>query len=800
MSANTGAILHTDNAEAADHTWIHDCFYEDTTVNNTRKVLFETNDGTNNCISWHLRVDTSVPRARFILKIGSSGSPDVLNVDCSPAINPLGRRITSVLSFSENTSSGTYTVRVYLDGVLWGTGTATGVSATSTTRPTEFCYTNRFATASSAYTVCRGVHSATLLNVALSDAQADTLVALNSWTAPFDLHQANAFYNVGLFGVSSSGLAGQYATSANIMTFDINAASSPALLYINRAGATVDANVECVDPFQYSNIPPSLPVTTVDGSAPASFSVGSPTIPANATTLRLYTLYKGWRDSSFSATMRIALLANSRCSIPNTCPYILPGDNATTGRVMSGNLVDYDFFWEFARTAAGRHNFQPPLNTTNGGAWGFDCTNHAPLTTGTSCVDLSATTAARFGTGTRVAGAGSPTYQGPGDPIRVPTSASYRLCAGPEIGLAPSDAITVDVYILNYPNSSEATVIKEAAQHVQNGAALSLGYSNETVPALGTSMTAATFTGYNATTNVFSGLNTVADAQVGDMLEVCDSSGNTISDVELACITAITADTITVDGKFKTGATIASTPANYTLKWCAPGIVKISGTHAASQTNANWRGLKITSGATRGGVILLGFGVSNTSRPGPEIMPIGWSGRGWTDQYTQMSHIVSARDGKTMSQRLFETLDPDLVMFTVADQGNTSTKSLLPGVIRTYMGYIRQGAPNAEIVMAGEGPHSQSEDVPNITEAASNYNTHQAAMREVSVSDGLTYLSLLTDRSIGSPVAQYARSMLMDGSAHPYRNTWGGWMRQVGKVTDTSLETTYPRSIARQVR
>ena len=467
---------------------------------------------------------------------------------------------------------------------------------------------------------------------------------------------------------------------------------------------------------------------------------------------------------------------------------------------MSGNLVDYDFFWEFARTAAGRHNFQPPLNTTNGGAWGFNCTDHAPLTTGTACVDLSDTTAARFGTGTRVAGGSSPTYQGPGDPIRVPTSASYRLCAGPEIGLAPSDAITTDVYILNYPNSSDATVIKEAAQHVQNGTALSLGYSNETVPALGTSMTAATFSGYSTSTNVFSGLNTVADAQVGDMLEVCDSSGNTISDVELAVITAITATTITVDGKFKIGATIAGTPANYRLKWCAPSIVKISATHAASQTNANWRGLKITSGATRGGVILLGFGVSNVTRPGPEIMPIGWSGRGWTDQYTQMSHIVSARDGKTMSQRLFETLNPQLVMFTVADQGNTGTKSLLPGVIRTYMGYIRRGAPGCEIVMAGEGSHSQSENVPNITEAASNYNTHQAAMREVSVSDGLTYLSLLTDRSIGSPVAQYARSMLVDGSAHPYRNTWGGWMRQVGKVIDTSLETTYPRSIARQVR
>ena len=385
----------------------------------------------------------------------------------------------------------------------------------------------------------------------------------------------------------------------------------------------------------------------------------------------------------------------------------------------------------------------------------------------------------------------------------MPTSASYRLCAGPESGLPASDAIQTDVYILNYPNSSDATVIKEAAQHVQNGAALSLGYSAETVPTLGTTMTASTFTGYSTSTNVFSGINDVTGAQVGDMLEVCDVSGNTISDVELAVITAVTASTITVDGKFKIGATIAGTPANYRLKWCEPGIYKISGTHAASQTNANWRGLKVTSGATRGGVILLGFGVSNNTRPGPEIMPIGWSGRGWLDQYSQMSHVVSARDGKTMSQRLFETLAPDMVMFSVADQGNPTVANF-PSYVTTYVDYILRGAPSAEIVMAGDCSHSDVETVTGLNDAPAYSNNH-AAMREAAITRGYTYLTLIGDSdnqrsALGSVFAMYARGILLDGTAHPFRHVWGGWMNLVNKITAAAYTTVSVTSRARQVR
>lgn len=798
VSSGTGGIMRVRNASCVDHTVVHYFYDHETTANNTVKQLWAYGNGTADGAYGIVTVfNTTGPS--FVVRLrqtdNAGGSvANALDVTCSPAFPSRGALyMVSVTASVVASTSATYTVRVYRDGVLIGSGTS-GTRTATMTLPTVFSFTADNVVASrGGFQNARGIHTHWLMTGIRSNAELDAL-ALLPFVGPHINHASTVVYSPATYTVegttAGAGVRPEtIITTTNTCTIDVNAASNPTSLLVSRTIATLTGTVRWVDPFLESGLAAPAPATSLSG-APVGWTVGNSFLAARSSQLRA--LAAAWASDAATVRQRIALLANSRCSI-DVSARVTPRDGSVTfnGRNWSGNYVDYDFCVEMAPIIRGRHNFQPPLSgDTYKAAWGFDCELNNPLTTGTACVSLADTSAARFGTGSRVAAGSNPTYQGPGDPIRVPTSASYRLLARNESGLLASDAIQTDVYILNYPNSSDATVIKEAAQHTQDGAALSLGYSAETVPTLGTTMTAATFSGYSTSTNIFSGLNTVADAQVGDMLEVCDSSGNTITDVELAVITAIGADTITVDGKFKIGATIAGTPANYRLKWCAPGIHKISATHAASQTNANWRGLKITAGGTRGGLILLGFGVSNVTRPGPEIMPIGWSGRGWTDQYTQMSHIVSARDGKTMSQRLFETLAPDLVMFSVADQGNP-TVAQFPTYAATYVDYILRGTPNAEIVMAGDCAHSALETVVGLTDAAQSYSNHHAAMRELAITRGYPYLTLIGDSDnqragLGNVCALYARGVLLDGTAHPFRGIWGGWMSVVNKIVATS--------------
>jgi hypothetical protein len=139
---------------------------------------------------------------------------------------------------------------------------------------------------------------------------------------------------------------------------------------------------------------------------------------------------------------------------------------------------------------------------------------------------------------------------------------------------------------------------------------------------------------------------------------------------------------------------------------------------------------------------------------------------------------------------MFETLSPDLIMFSVADQGNSPISSL-PDFINNYLNIIRQGNPQVEIVMAGECSHSDSESVPSVTDYG-GYNNHHAAMGIVAAQQGLTFLTLVNDPkqdsySVGGVWSQYSKAMLLDGTAHPYRYIWENWMRQISKyINDPS--------------
>jgi hypothetical protein len=166
-------------------------------------------------------------------------------------------------------------------------------------------------------------------------------------------------------------------------------------------------------------------------------------------------------------------------------------------------------------------------------------------------------------------------------------------------------------------------------------------------------------------------------------------------------------------------------------------------------------------------------------------MPIGWSGRGWLDQWTQMSRVISERDGKSLAQKRFETLAPDLCYFSVADQGNAIIASF-PDYAIQYIQLILSGAPNCQMVMAGDVAHSASDFLPNLTDVATSYNNHHAALNIVAARYGYPYLTLIGDAPSGRGLpgnvwAQLARGMLLDGTAHQFRGFWRGVMEQVGR-------------------
>jgi hypothetical protein len=895
VSAGTGGIMRVKAAACVDHTVIHYFFNNEPDQNGTIKQLWAYGNGTTDGAYGVVTVfNTTGPSFVVRLRLTANGLGSVgnaLDVTISPSMSARrSRYMVAVTASVVATTSATYTMRVYRDGVLVSSGTS-GTLTPTMTLPNVFSFTaDGQVAARGGFQNARGIHTHWLLTGALNSTQLDAL-ALLPFVGPHINHASAVVYSPATYTVegntAGAGVRPEIVISTtNTCTIDANAGSFPTSLLASRTIATLTGTVRWVDPFLETGIGAPPPATSLSG-APSGWTVGT-SVLRNSPQLRV--LANAWYTDTPTVRQRVALLANSRISIP-TSSRVTPrtGSVSFNGRNWSGNYVDYDFCVEMLPIIRGRHNFQPPLNTTNGGAWGFDCELNAPLTTGSACVDLAQTTASRFGTGNRVGGPSDARVLGPGDPINVPASASYRLLARVESGLQASDAVQTDVYILNYPNSSSATVIKEAAQNTQDGTALSLGYSNETVPTLGSAMSPASFTSYNLATKTFTiddTSNVLSALQVGDMIEALTAAGNSLAEPLLSVVTAISglgtsSATVTVDkdfGFYRTVSAIATgnptqvmtvnssatnlvavgdsavlatsqttpnidgtwpvtvvsgtsvtinsgtnvtgagggngcdvrflsafaTPANWRLKWCAPGIYKISGTHAASQTNANWRGMKVTSGATGGGVILLGFGVSNVTRPGPEIMPIGWSGRGWLDQYSQMSHVVSARDGKTMSQRLFETLLPDLVMFSVADQGNP-TVAQFPTYAATYVDYIRLGAPNSEIVMAGDCAHSALDTVVGLTDAATSYNNHQAAMRELANTRNYTYLTLIGNASnqkagLGCVQALYARGVLLDGTAHPFRHVWAGWMSLVQQLGLIQYGQLFPGSAGASFR
>jgi len=895
VSAGTGGIMRVKNASCVDHTVIHYYFHNEPDQNGTIKQLWAYGNGTTDGAYGVVTVfNTTGPSFVVRLRLTANGGGSVgnaLDVTISPGMSARGSLyMVAVTASVVASTSATYTMRVYRDGVLVGSGTSAAMTPTMTL-PNVFSFTADGQVASRGGSQnARGIHTHWLLTGALNSTQLDAL-ALLPFVGPHINHASAVVYSPATYtaegNTAGAGVRPEVIiTTTNTSTIDVNSASFPTFILTSRTIATLTGTVRWVDPFLETGIGAPAPATSLSG-APSSWSVGKSFLRNSP---QLLTLASAWASDTASVRQRIALLANSRGS-NGTTARVTPRDGTVSfnGRNWSANYVDYDFCVEMQPILRGRHNFQPPLSTTYGGAWGFDCELDAPLTTGSSCTDLAQTTASRFGTGSRVSGPTDPRVIGPGDPIGVPASATYRLLARPETGLLTTDAIAVDVYVLNTPNSSSITVRKEAAQHTQAGADV-LSASNETgMPTLGSAMTPATFTSYDLASKTFTiddTSNVLTALQVGDMIEALDSSGNSLAEPLLSVVTAVagrgtSTATVTVDkdfGFYRTVSAIATgngtqvltvnstvasrvavgdsavlvltqttpnidgtwpitavsgtnvtvnsstnvtgagggngcdvrflsafaTASNWRLKWCAPGIYKITVTHPGSVSNANWRGLKVTAGSTGGGLTLLGFGVSNTSRPGPEIMPICWSGRGWLSQYTQMSHVVSARDGKTMSQRLFETLAPDLVMFSVADQGNPTVASI-PTYAATYVDYIKLGAPNAEIVMAGDCAHSALESVTGLTDAAQNYSNHHAAMRELATTRGYTYLTLIGDSDnqrvgLGNVCALYARGILLDGTAHPFRNIWNGWMNIVSKIVSSAYATVLPVSRARQVR